>query len=83
MQNREACFALVLLADVVSVVPRVMCHHDARGGHGVIMMHLILLGKDGTFVPVELFDHLIECRTQMVGHIAVAFGKPNGQFVAV
>ena len=30
-QNREACFALVLFADVVSVGPRVVCQHDTRG----------------------------------------------------
>ncbi len=29
--NREACFALVMFADVVSVGPRVVCQHDTRG----------------------------------------------------
>jgi hypothetical protein len=30
-QDREACFALVMFADVVSVDPRVICQHDTRG----------------------------------------------------
>jgi hypothetical protein len=29
-QDGEACFALVLFADVVSVGPRVVCQHDTR-----------------------------------------------------
>jgi hypothetical protein len=34
-QNREACFALVLFADVVFVGPRVICQHDTRGCSGI------------------------------------------------
>ncbi len=30
-QDREACFALVMFADVVSIGPRVVCQHDTRG----------------------------------------------------
>jgi hypothetical protein len=30
-QDREACFVLVMFADLVSVSPRVVCQHDTRG----------------------------------------------------
>ncbi len=34
-QNKDACLALVLFADVMSVVPRVICQHDTRGCSGI------------------------------------------------
>jgi hypothetical protein len=34
-QKREACFLLVLFADVVFVGLRVVCQHDIRGGSGI------------------------------------------------
>jgi hypothetical protein len=78
LQNRETCFALVMFADVVSIGPRVICQHDSSSCSGIIWVYLVLLGKTDMFVPVELFNCLIECRTQAVGHIVAALGKPNG-----
>jgi hypothetical protein len=46
-------------------------------------VYFVLLGKADMFVPVELFDCLIECWTETVGYIAAALGKLNGQFVAL
>jgi hypothetical protein len=46
-------------------------------------VHLVLLGEADMFVPVELFYHPIEYRTQAVGHIAATLGKPNGWLVAL
>jgi hypothetical protein len=40
-------------------------------------VYLVLLGKIDMFVPVELFHSPIECRTQAVGHIVAALGKPD------
>ncbi len=46
-------------------------------------MYLILLRKTDMFVPVELFYRPIEHRTQVVGCIAAALGKPNGWLVVL
>jgi hypothetical protein len=52
LQNRKACFALVLFADVVSIGPRVICQHDTRGCSGIEYVYLVLLAKTDMFVPV-------------------------------
>jgi hypothetical protein len=45
LQKREACFVLVLFADVVFVGPRVMCQHDTGDCSGVKWVYLVLHGK--------------------------------------
>ncbi len=41
-------------------------------------MYLILLGKTDMFIPVDFCHGPIECKTQVVGQIAAAFGEPDG-----
>ncbi len=46
-------------------------------------MYFVLLGKTDLFVLDKLFYGLIEHRTQAVGHILAALGKPDGWLVAL
>ncbi len=46
-------------------------------------MYLVLLGKTDMFVPVSLFYNPIECKTQVVSHVAAALGKLDDWLVAL
>jgi len=52
----------------------VVCHHD-RAIIVVVLMHFIVFGEADMFVPVVLFDCLIECRAQTVDGDAILFGQ--------
>ncbi len=72
----ERRFALVLLASVVFIGPRVICQHDARSPSGIIQVHLVLLGEADMFVSVEVFHCLIEHRTQAIGILRLHWASP-------
>ncbi len=42
-----------------------------------------MLGKTDMYVLVQLFDGLIECRTQAIGRISSALGKPDSWLVTL
>ena len=55
----------ILLADAVSVSPRVVSYHDG------------VCGEADMLVLVNLFNRAVECRAQTVGSIASTLGKTN------
>jgi hypothetical protein len=52
--NGKACFALIFLADVVSVGSRVVHYHDGLLIVGVLM-YFVVCGKADMLVLVDLF----------------------------
>ncbi len=74
-QNGKACFASILLADVVSVGTRVECYHDGLLVVAVLM-YAVVFGKADMLILVDLFNRLVECRAQNVGGIMSTLGKP-------
>ncbi len=75
-QNGKACFALILLADVVSVGSRVVRYHNGLLIVDVIM-YFVVCGKADMFVLVDLFNRPVECGAKTVGRIAATIGKTN------
>ena len=77
-QNRKACLALILLADVVSFGSRVVRYHDGLLVVDVLMYAVVFVcGKADMLVLVDLFDRPVECGAQTVGGVAATLGKTN------
>jgi hypothetical protein len=76
LQNGKACFALILLADVVSVGSRVIRYHDGLLV-AAVLMYAVVCVKANMLVFVNLFNRAVECRAQTVGGIASTLGKTN------
>jgi hypothetical protein len=75
-QNGKACFASILLADVVSVGSRVIRYHNGLLIVDV-MMYFVVCGEADMLVLVDLFNPLVECRAKTVGRIVATLGKTN------
>ncbi len=76
LQNGKACFASILLADVVSIGSRVVCYRDGLLIVDV-MMYFVVCGEADMLVLVDLFNHPAECGAKTVGRIAAMLGKTN------
>jgi hypothetical protein len=63
-QNGKACFASILLADVVSVSSRVVCYHDGLLV-AAVLMYSVVCGAD-MLVLVDLLNCPVECGAQTV-----------------
>ena len=59
-QNGKACFASILLADVVSIGSRVVCYHDGLL-IAVVLMYSVVCGEADMPVLVDLFNCPVEC----------------------
>ncbi len=76
MQNGKACFASILLADLVSVGSRVVRYHNGLLIVDVLM-YFVVCGEADMLVLVNLFNRLVECGAQTVGPIAAMLGNTN------
>ncbi len=74
--NGKACFALILLADVVSIGSEVVRYHDGLLIAAVLMYFVVCVEAD-MFVLFDLFNPPVECGAQVVGGIASMLGKTN------
>ena len=66
----------ILLNDVVSVGPRVICYHDGLLVVDVLM-YAVVFGKADMLIFVDLFNPPVECGAQTVGGIAATLGITN------
>ena len=76
LQNGKACFASILLADVVSVGSRVVCYHD-RLLVATVLMYSVVCGNADMLVLVDHFNRPVEWEAQTVGGIASTLGETN------